>query len=419
MKKIFSPLLCMIVLPTIVMGQNFAYKSKVNPVSNTNFYKITINADIAARSNATLQDLRLFDNEGTEIPYLLHKEQISQQEAYFKTFPFTINTEGNKVNLIVENQQKLNINKLLFTMKNAEATRLVRISGSEDKVHWYVVKDSFNFESLANTNTPMVKKALIFPETDYSFFKIEITNGPNQAPLNIINIGNDKVLEKQASFQLINGLKYTIKDSNKTTIIRCKVAPGNRIDQLRFSITAPETYMRKAVIEKITEDTYNDDYNGVSSIKKRTYSPGSFNIELSSEKPNNIITSGFLGTDKCDSFTIYLFNNDDVPLQIKEIKAFQLVSTITAKLEKDKSYFLYFGDSLLYQPAYDLVYFEQKIPKSIQTIECGKVLPKEQKVKEEYNGNKDKWIVWIGLAIAGITILLLTLNMMKKMKAEA
>jgi len=103
-------------------------------------------------------------------------------------------------------------------------------------------------------------------------------------------------------------------------------------------------------------------------------------------------------------------------LHFKSVEAFQLGTTITAKMEKGKSYFLYFGDSLLSAPAYDLVYFDKNIPDDITSVNVQAVQPKEQQNKDEYNGDKDKWIVWVGLGIAGVTILLLTLNMMKKMK---
>ncbi|KAA5536598.1 hypothetical protein F0919_02705 [Taibaiella lutea] len=416
--KRFIIIITTIILPISSWAQHFSNKAKVNPVTVNAFYKIKINADVVAYCNNQLQDLRLFDNDGTEIPYLLNKEHLYEQHTTFNTYSYNQTREGNKDIIIVENKNRDSIGQFLFEMKNADASRLIRISGSDNKDNWFVVRDSFYFESYGDNNNTTVRKSLQFPKTDYGFYKIEIRNNNNESPLNIIRIGNNDNATIPAVFQRVNGLSYTVSDSNKSTFIHFKIKPGNKIDRLAFTIDAPEMFLRNVIIKKFIAADYYSDYSGSSSgLKKkaRAYNPVTMEAELSSNYVNNIDCSNFLGNEKCDSFIIQIVNKDDAPLHFKSIEAYQLGTTITAKLDKDKAYFLYFGDSLLTPPSYDLVYFNKNIPSDIKSIDVQNVQSKQQEDKDEYNGNKDKMIVWIGLGLAGITILLLTMNMMKKM----
>jgi len=419
--KRFITIIALALLPISLWAQHFSNKAKVNPVTGNAFYKIKINADIIAFCNNDLQDLRLFDNDGNEIPYLLNKEHLYEQHTTFSTYSFNQTKEANKDIIIIENKNKDSIGQFLFEMKNADASRLIRISGSDNKDNWFVVRDSFYFESYGGDNTTMIQKSLQFPKTDYAFYKIEIRNNSNESPLNIIRIGNNNSSAIPAVFQRVNGITYTIADSNKSTFIHVRVKPGNKVDRLSFTIDAPEMFHRNVVIKKfINTGTYSNPSGSAIASKKiaREYQPVTMNAELSSTYVNNIDCSDFLGNEKCDSFIIQIMNQDDAPLHFKSIEGYQLGTTITAKLEKDKAYFLYFGDSLLTAPSYDLVYFNKNIPGNIKSIDVQNVQSKQQEDKDEYNGNKDKWIVWIGLGLAGITILLLTINMMKKMNHD-
>lgn len=416
--KRFIVIIATFILPISLWAQHFSNKAKVNPVAGNAFYKIKINADVIAYCNNQLEDLRLFDNDGMEVPYLLNKEHLYEQHTTFSTYSFDQSKDGNKDIIIVENKNRDSIGQFLFEMKNADASRLIRISGSDNKDNWFVVRDSFYFESYGDNNATMIKKTLQFPKTDYGFYKIEIRNNNNESPLNIIRIGNNNNATIPAVFQRVNGVSYTVVDNNKSTFIHFRIKPGNKIDRLAFTIDAPEMFLRNVIIKKFIAADYYDSYSGSSSgLKKKTrdYRPVTMEAELSSNYVTNIDCSDFLGVEKCDSFIIQIENKDDIPLHFKSIEAYQLGTTITAKLDKDKTYFLYFGDSLLTAPSYDLVYFNKNIPVDIKTIDVQSVQSKQQEDKDEYNGNKDKMIVWIGLGLAGITILLLTMNMMKKM----
>jgi len=423
-KKISYPLMhsvlvaCLsILIPLKSQSQNFLYKAKVDPVNKTGFYSIQLTPQLAGRSDPGFADLRMFDNDGKEIPYLLKKEEPFQLENNFIEYPILKSTsDAEWQEIIVENTNQQQINQLIFQMKNADADRYVRISGSSDQDKWFVVRDSFNFSAFGNEEGSLQYKAITFPAVDYAFFKIEIKN-KNNNPLNILKAGYSNVVGQQALYLDVPGLTFTRKDSNKKTYLYFTCIPANRIDKLVFNIKSPALFHRTATFRKEIKEYFERSGSGIrmSKASKRAPEVSVEDFILSAEEKKEIQTPQFLGYEKTDYFTIEIENQDNEALQFESIKPFQLVTTIVSELKKDKTYFVYTGDSLLSLPMYDLIYFSSKLSDSIQTIHIQQVLPKSQKTEEEYSNKNDKYLVWIGLGIVGIVLFLLTGNMLKKM----
>lgn len=420
MKIVKYSWLFMCLLPTIAMAQNFSYKAKIEPVNKDGFYKVQLSSQMSAYANPFLTDVRIMDNDGKEVPYLLKKEDAYQSESDFVNYTFTEdNVSADWQTIIIDNENKSDVEQFVLEMKNAETDRVVRMSGSNDKGKWFVVRDSFYFSAAGMNNTSTIRMSITFPKSDYRYFKLEIKK-KGKEPLNILNVGYTNEVFKMPSYMKVQGVTYTQKDSNKKTILNVLSAPANRIDKLVFYISSPTMFKRDGVMKKHGEDI--DSYSGSneSVIMSKKYKRGNYNqtevFELNSNSQSRVIyTDGFLGREKIEDFSIEINNNDNEALHIDSIVAYQLTSSVIAEFKKDKKYFLYFGDSLLDSPSYDLQYFESKIPANSPLLTIGDVQPKSAKVDEEYNQSKDKWMVWIGIGIIAIILFLMTGNMMKKM----
>jgi len=419
------PLLLILLYCQVGLAQNFTYKSKIDPITKSAFYKVILSSNLNARCNHNLEDLRIIDNTGKEIPYLLKKESTIDSKSNFMEYTIIENSSDQEwQRIIIENPTKGKLEKFILEIKNADANRILQMSGSNDKKKWYVVRDSFYFTSYNNENTTNIQKEITFPRSDYNYYKIEIRN-KDKNPINIISAGYYTNTIQIPSFQSTSGLSYKIKTFNKKTYITCICTPANRIDRLKFYISSPNMYKRLGKITNITgNETTKEDYtikplHSSSKLYKRgPESLPSTNFEFNSEAKALIETENILGNTKTDSFTIEIDNQDNEPLQIDSMSAFQLTTSLTAFLEKDKSYFLYFGDSLLQSPHYDLPYFQNKIPNDVNTVTIGPVVNKEVKITNEYNNDNSVLFVWIGLGIIGVILIFLTTNMLQKMKTE-
>ncbi len=423
MSKIKYILFALLCIPVFLYAQNFTYKSKVAQAPKDGFYKIQLTTALSAYAASHLEDLRMIDNDGKEIPFLLKKEEAYQPQTDFITYNIIEdNSDGDWQTLLIENPGQDKIDKFIFEMKNAETDRTVRISGSNDKEKWFVVRDRFYFSSMGMGSEATVRQLITFPMSDYRYFKVEIRMRDKQ-PLNILRAGYSSQEYKTPSYLQVSGLTYQRTDSNKKTYLRFTCTPANRIDKLVFHISAPALFKRECILripDKNNENTASDNINmSAKSAKFRESYPREESFELSADNGRYVETVDFLGYDKTGNFIIEISNFDNETLKIDSVTAYQLTSTLTAEMKKDKSYFLYFGDSLLSSPSYDLVYFQNKIPADAATLSIGEVQAKSVVVKEEYNKSNDKMMVWIGLGVIAVILFFLTGSMMKKMGKEA
>ena len=70
--------------------QNFTYKSKINAITKNTFYKVVLSSELSAHSCNHLEDLRIIDNAGKEIPYLLTKESSYEPDTHsYHLYPGT------------------------------------------------------------------------------------------------------------------------------------------------------------------------------------------------------------------------------------------------------------------------------------------------------------------------------------------
>lgn len=422
MSKLIFMLLLVFVAPAITFAQNFTYKAKVAPAPKDGFYKILLSSELNAFASAHHDDLRMMDNDGKEIPFLLKKEDQYQTQSDFVNYGILEdNSEGDWQAIVIANANKDKIDKFIFEMKNAETDRVVRISGSNDRGKWYVVRDRFYFISMGTGADATVRQQITFPVSDYLYFKVEIRMKDKQA-LNIEQVGYSSQEYKAPAYLRVNGVSFKRTDSNKSTRLHFSCLPLNRIDKLVFHISSPAMFKRSGIVKKMlaVEEYSADGHTNLSMSSKKyrsEYTPEE-SFELNSEDRRFIETSSYLGYDKTSDFLIEINNYDNEALKIDSVTAYQLSSTLTAELKKDKSYFLYFGDSLLHAPSYDLVYFQNKIPADAATLSIGEVQPKSAVVKEEYSKSNDKMMVWIGLGIIAVILFFLTGSMVKKMGKE-
>lgn len=418
MKKLSLIILLVLSFDMDIKAQQFSHKAKLEKVTKDGFYTIQLTPDISAHAEAYMQDLRLFDNDGKEVPYLYRKQSTYQSNDDFVSYAILENEEkGDWQTLIIENGEVTQIDQFLLLLNNAETDRVVRLSGSNDRATWYVIRDSFYLSLVGAGNEATVRAQLTFPMSKYQYYKLEIKKKENN-PLKITQVGYNKKGYKSPLYQKVNGLTFSRRDSAKKTFLNLVLPRANRVDKLVFHISGPGMYNRIGRVFKFMEEVNSYTSHSVSkySPSKRSNAIDAMEFELNSDREPSVYTQDFIGFTKLDTIELEINNNDNEPLKIDSITAFQLSASLTAELREGKTYFLYFGDSLLQAPNYDIHYFESKIVPDSQMVFVGPVQPKDKKVKDEYNQSNDKLFVWIGIGIVAILLIFMTKGMMKNMK---
>lgn len=398
---------------TSMMAQEFSHKAKIQAVPKTGFYRIPLNPGMAAWAQAGWQDIRLFDAQGKEVPYLLKTETNYLVDEDFVAFNMADNTSNDSVQtLLIENPSLKKINRFLIDMSNTETDRTVRISGSNNKSNWYSVIDSVAFTMWGQPNESVVRQSISFPFSNYAYYKIEIKKR-NKEALNITQVGFSRDTVRIPAYRKVDGVTFTIKQDASITRINATVQPRNIIHQLRFYIREPKLYKRDVVVST-PGNVYRSKHYTLSSRKKYNNAKNEGLLVLSSEDHGELFTQFMLGEIHQNEFSLSIENNNNPPLLIDSIVAYQLNTTLFAELKSGAPYFIYLGDSNLNAPQYDLVYFEKNIPKQLPDAVVEPLLLKSDNAMGEYSGTNDKYIVWIGMGLLAVFLLFITRNLMKK-----
>jgi hypothetical protein len=252
----------------------------------------------------------------------------------------------------VHNNEKNKINNISLHIKNANVNKKVKLSGSSDSRSWYIIEDDYLLQSVYNNNTTSEVRLLDFPLSDYEYYKLEI-NDSLSAPLNIIKAGYYDTYTENGKYMLISKASFRQRDDTlpKQTFVGITLDQPTFIDKLEVEVAAPSLYFRQAIIYATIKE------KGRKGREKLVYKSVS-SAELKSGSSNTIYLSDF----RAKNFHLVINNEDNPPLQIQNIKAYQLNVYLIAELRKGARYSLQFGNQAIGQPAYDLQYFTDKIP---------------------------------------------------------
>ncbi|MDB5260850.1 MAG: hypothetical protein JWQ14_131, partial [Adhaeribacter sp.] len=251
-----------------------------------------------------------------------------------------------------------NINNISLLIKNTNVRKKARLSGSNDDRTWYALEDNYYLHSLYSRAATAEVNLLNFPLSDYEYYQLEI-NDSTSAPLNILKAGYYDTYSENGKYTPVPGVRFTQTDSAavKQTFIFFRTKAPVPADKITFSINGPAYYLRQATL-----------YQAIYQKKRRrktykTYEPVA-SFRLQSDKENTFSLSGF----KSDDFYLGVHNQDNPPLQLKNIQFYFLNTYLVAPLQKEQPYYLQFGNEEIWPPNYDLAYFKDTIPAQLQII---------------------------------------------------
>ncbi len=402
-----------IAFSTSVFSQDFKWKSKIDDVKKSGFHNILLSPSLNSKLNYEFSDIRIYDNENSEIPYLLRTEVAVVYKQLFKEYKIVSKKSvKGSTQVIIKNQLKSKVNNVNIVIKNSNVQKKVKLFGSDDQKNWFVIKDDYLFYSIYSDVETSEIQLMDFPLSDYAYFKIEVDD-TKSAPINILKIGYYDDYSEMGKYVEVPKLTVSQIDSNqiKTSFIKISFDTEQYIDKVELAFGGPQYYLRNARIATLITDTLMD---GEVEYSYETIQ----NININSNHSNTLFFSKF----KTKEFYVIVDNLDNQPLKIKGGKAFQLNSYLTADLEVGKTYFLKFGKDNITFPEYDLKYFEENIPTDIPAIATGDVLNEltgEVEVEVTTKPSSDnKAVLWSVIGIVIVFFGFLTFKMVRDMKKK-
>lgn len=367
-------------------SQSFEAEAAIPGIETDGFYRIFISPAINVYLNNDFSDIRIYDQQNREVPYLFQKGYTTNYPAQM----YELEIVGNEHNpacctlVMLHNSNLSPNNGITLVVKNPTVAKNAILMGSNDRQHWLTLKDWSNLQVSGIYEGTSEIRIADLPSSNYEFYFMRL-NEALPTPLNIIRAGfygkHTEILPRK--------IITTENASEKKTYVRLLFDTAQFVDKLEIKITGPKFYRRKA--------TLSEKRIGKSKKRKQTvnYNPIQ-HFELTT-KP---ITTVELPEIRTQELLLVIENEDNPPLTISTVKSFQVNRYLTAWLKKNDQYTIRFGQPDLKAPVYDLPFFKDSIPSQVKVLEAGEI----NKVKKIPPGRFETFfttrtIIWIAIVV--------------------
>lgn len=383
-------LLALVVFAAVpAFAQHPRWSAQLPPVRGSGLHAIVLDPELQGAARADLGDIRLLDSAGAQVPYVLRTAQRSQGPERFEAFDLLRNAVlDHRTEVEVERPADQLIDELHVWIKPIHAEKRVRITGSDDRDAWYMVKDEHVALQGARGDPPHQVLQLRIPRSDYRYLRLTF-NDSITAPINVLGVGRFVPAgPPQTVYTAAQQLPFSRTDSARHTV-------------LRFALPR-SLFVERMTIE--TEDTLPF-LRHVQLVRRRT-------IAAASQRHGNQNRVEHLGTytikpgsgarfepraERLDTFELWIDNGDDRPLRIGAVNAQCQERLLLARLDTGMRYHLTVGDDRLEPPRYDMEAFAADLPAPMDTVATG---PLNATAIPESAGpsiDPSAWWVWAGI----------------------
>lgn len=392
-------------------AQHFNTSATLSEIKTNGLHAILVSPEIRSFSKADLEDLRLFGTDQKEVPYYISRDARYTTSVDFENYPLLKKEiiPNRSTHVIIENIGSKAIENIVLNIRNSRLEKTCNISGSNDQKQWFGLLEKCELANLENPNNTHVFVDIKLPKSNYRFLKIQI-NDSTSAPIDILQVGNFR--HSWVDGKLLSVLPTEVLTSTdaiqKKTIIRVRFDQPQVIENIDFQITKPNLYKRKC---RITTTKTILKKHSKEEIQEETLAV----FDLNSSTRNSIK----LPTIFEKEFVIEIENEDNPPLEIKEIVFSQLPIYMVADLKAGENYILKTNNLNLTAPIYDIENFKNQDHATFPTaVFSGVKQIKNTTIAQHTTKSfwQEKWFLWLCIGIAGVTILYFSISLIKEMK---
>lgn len=354
-------------------GQTFGYKAELDTVSKTGFYAIAFKPKLSRFTMVDLRDLRILDEKGNAVPYIIKStlplfDSVNYQPL--KIISNELSDSGSSI-VVIENRMSIKFTDFSLQIKNAVVSRTIDLSGSDDHVHWFSIKENVQLDGGQFTGNDNYFEDIDFPISSYRYFKLVIHNGKND-PLNIISAGRflKSTGKKLIPYSENPRLKWTeIDSSDHFSYVIIDNPELYQVGYIQLEVEGPRYFKRHVDI--------------LSSCR----SLGDFTIVADS------VFTFYLPVFKDSVWQIRIENGDNPPLKLRSVSTGLEIKKIVAYFHANSRYDMVMNSLNAPLPEYDLQSFRDSIPFDLPEIKISEIEPiTDKNAKTEKVFFKQVWV---------------------------
>ena len=344
----------------LLLAQTSRWEAAVPLVDKAGPYRIVLTPEFVGCSRLELEDVRLTDSTGEEVPYVVDVAMRYKTKGEFHDFVITRNEVVGKRTLLELERPDAGIlvDHISLRLRNAEVAKTVEITGSDDGSNWYVIKND-RLRLVHGIQFANITQEIVLPPTDYRHYRIAL-NDSSSAPIRVLGAQWFSQARSYGEYSTAQGVRWTQRDSVNTTRIHISHAFMHPIDRIQFAVSDTQAFRRAC--EMTTWRTITSGRGRKKHSWHGTETLASFFI--SSEDGPTVDLPGVRAT----TFDLVFDNGDNRPLHFIDVRFLQLERTIMANLQPGMHYTLTTGDPMKVAPRYDMAHFRNELPEPIAKL---------------------------------------------------
>ena len=376
---------------------DFQLQRELPGVTEKGWYSVRLPKEVMSEVSVNLEDLRIFEITETdtlEVPYLINirTDKTEEKEVDFKLLNrtrrngysfYTFKIPGKRI-----------VNHIYLDMDGDNFDARVMVEGSFRQTQWDMIADEMRIIGISNTRVTYRYTELVIPPSNFPYIRLKVRSD------NSLRLLKGKLYQRETeegSFEVFeNTYDETQNSEMQQTQIGIKLDGRFPVSSLEIDAGHSRDFYRKFVLEG-----YRD-----SARQKLTLHHG---VLTSVGKNHYNFPIGFV-----DSLNLRIYNYDDQPVELKSLSVKGPVYELVSELEEGKRYVLAYKAPKAHRPQYDIVYFRDKVPNDLPTVDPGEATNLAEVKEAEDNAGPDQIWVWV---IMGVVILVLGAFSFKMMKS--
>lgn len=380
MRKRSELLLLALCVDGALVAQAPRWSAEMPLVHEAGLHAIALSPEMLGASRSDLGDIRIVDAQGVDVPYVLREVATPGDHGRFIPFQLVRNEVRDRVTVLeLERPADQELEALHIWIRPTETEKQVRITGSDDRHEWYMVKDEHLVAQGARGDPPHQVLTVRLPRNDYRFLRLTL-NDSVSAPLNVLGVGRFADGETPGwRYVETPSLSFVQADSARESRLSLALGVPLLAERLAFRVSDTGLYRRDARLEARRRATMRKGHHAV---------PMQWTERLADDVIASDRAAFFdMAPARIDTFDLVVSNGDDRPLRFVDIRILARERVLLARLEPDTRYRLFTGNAELEPPRYDIAHFADELPVPLDTLRHGALtaIPEEAEVSPGFN----------------------------------
>ena len=376
--------------------QDYTFKRSVEMDTQTWHY-LSLPADIYQVVKPDLSDIRIIgmlgNGDTVEAPYLLQTLPIPPTTTPVHCNIINKGTDGEGAYIGFELIRDTLVNQLIpvFDLKNFDWK--VKLSGSQDQLHWMTILDQYRILSIKNEHTDYQFTALNFPVSKFRYLRLfipeKIVPDLQQATLSLTETG-----PVQYHIYPCESVKSIVNKKEHFTQYDLELKSFSPVCHLKFKVNQQLDYYRPLQVQYVT-----DSFKNVHGWEYQYATL--FSGTISSLTSNEVSFAPAM----VKHLKVVIENGDNLPLTIDSIAVEGNEHRLLFRQQQSGKYYLIYGNKNALAPAYDIQQIRLRLPNSISYVQLGTPVSiyKSPIVEKQVTVVKQYWL-W-GVILVVIVIL--------------